>query len=213
MDRSRYRTALTACLIIMLCVAMLIGGTYALWTKDVTIGNHLTAGKLDVKLERIGLTKTYLDEASGYLTSDSNDEVVDFSGVTTRNVFDVEEDELIVPCSAYSATLKLTNNGDVAFTYEIIVKLTSESNALAEQLKVYVSEGDGDLVDKGFLSTYASENGSAIISTQSMAKNDVAKVFTVKIEFVNDNGVNNAAQSQQASFDLTVNAVQQTSAE
>lgn len=213
MDRSRYRTALTACLIIMLCVAMLIGGTYALWTKDVTIGNHLTAGKLDVKLERIGLTKTYLDEESGYLTSDSNDEVVDFSGVTTRNVFDVEEDELIVPCSAYSATLKLTNNGDVAFTYEIIVKLTSQSNALAEQLKVYVSEDDGDLVDKGFLSTYSSENGSAIISTQSMAKNDVAKVFTVKIEFVNDNAVNNAAQSQQASFDLTVNAVQQTSAE
>lgn len=210
MDRSRYRTALTACLIIMLCVAMLIGGTYALWTKDVTIGNHLTAGKLDVKLERIGLTKTYLDQESGYLTSDSNDEVVDFSGVTTRNVFDVAEDELIVPCSAYSATLKLTNNGDVAFTYEIIVKLTSESNALAEQLKVYVSEDNGELADKGFLSAYALEDGKAIISTQSMAKNDVAKVFTVKIEFVNDNAVNNAAQSQQASFDLMVNAVQQT---
>lgn len=213
MDRSRYRTALTACLIIMLCVAMLIGGTYALWTKDVSFENHLTAGKLDVKLERISLTKTYLDQETGYLTSDSNNETVDFSGITTRNVFDVEEDELIVPCSAYSATLKLTNNGDVAFTYEIIVKLTSQSNELAEQLKVYVSEDDGKLEDKGFLSTYALEDGKAIIATQSMAKNDAAKVFTVKIEFVNDNDVNNAAQSQQASFDLMVNAVQQTNAQ
>lgn len=214
MGKSKIRTLLMACVMIMLCAAMIVGGTYALWSKDVTVTNHLVAGKLDVKLERISLTKTYLDDTTGYLvTTEPDTTIVDFSTSTTANVFGLSDSELIVPTSSYAARLKLSNNDDVAFTYDIIIKLTSVSNALAQQLKVYVSEGDGDLVDKGFLSDYATENGIAIISTQTMAKNTAAKEFTVKIEFINDNSINNNAHSQQAEFDLLVKAVQKTSAQ
>lgn len=214
MGKSKIRTLLMACVMIMLCAAMIVGGTYALWSKDVTVTNHLVAGKLDVKLDRISLTKTYLDDTTGYLvTTEPDTTIVDFSTSTTANVFGLSDSELIVPTSSYAARLKLSNNDDVAFTYDIIIKLTSVSNALAQQLKVYVSEGDGDLVDKGFLSDYATENGAAIISTQTMAKNTAAKEFTIKIEFVNDNSINNNAHSQQAEFDLLVKAVQKTSAQ
>lgn len=212
MEKGKVRTLLMACVMIMLCTAMIVGGTYALWTKDTQISNHLSAGKLDVKLERISLTKTYLDDTTGYLvTTEPDVTVVDFSGSTTENVFGLGDNELIVPCSSYSARLKLSNNGDVAFTYDVIIQLTSVSNALAEQLKVYVSEGDGELVDKGFLSEYATEDGTAVISTQTMAKNTAAKEFTVKLEFVNNDSINNAAQTQEAQFDLLVKAVQKTS--
>ena len=55
-------------------------------------------------------------------------------------------------------------------------------------------------------------DGKAVISTQTMAKNDAAKEFTVKIQFINDDDVNNDAQDKEVKFDLLVNAVQKTTA-
>lgn len=208
MGKSKVRTLLVACVMIMLCAAMIVGGTYALWSDNVTVENHLSSGTLQVKLERISLTKTYLDDETGYLvTAGPDTTIVDFTDTNTAddNVFGIE-DEKVVPCSEYEAKLRLTNNGDVAFTYDVIIKLNSASNALAKQLKVYI---DGE--DKGTLDQYAVD-GKAVISTQTMAKNDVAKEFTVKIQFINDNDINNDAQDKEVKFDLLVNAVQKTSA-
>lgn len=208
MGKSKVKTLLVACVMIMLCAAMIVGGTYALWSDNVTVENHLSSGTLQVKLERISLTKTYLDDETGYLvTAGPDTTIVDFTDTNTAddNVFGIE-DEKVVPCSEYEAKLRLTNNGDVAFTYDVIIKLNSASNALAKQLKVYI---DGE--DKGTLDQYAVD-GKAVISTQTMAKNDVAKEFTVKIQFINDNDINNDAQDKEVKFDLLVNAVQKTSA-
>lgn len=207
MKKSKFRVLLMASVMIMLCAALIVGGTYALWSDNVTSNNHLTAGTLDVKLERIGLTKTYADSTTGYLVTDEDATVVDLSGSTSVNVFGIGSSDKLVPCSAYTARLKLTNNGDVVFTYDVIIKLTSVSNQLAQQLKVYVAEDDGELVAKGYLSEFVN-GGAAIIASQTMAKNTAAKEFTVKIEFVDNSAINNSAQSQTADFDLVVNAVQ-----
>lgn len=207
MGKSKVRTLLMSCVMMMLCAAMIVGGTFALWSDSAKVENHLTAGTLKVKLERISLTKTYLDNETGYLVTTAPDTtIVNFTDTNTANanVFGLDDDEKVVPCSEYEATLKLSNNGDVAFSYDIIIKLTSESNALAEQLKIYI---DGE--DKGTLDEYAVD-GKAIIATQTMAKNDVAKEFTVKVEFINDNNVNNDAQAKEVKFDLLINAVQLT---
>ncbi len=207
MGKSKVRTLLMSCVMIMLCAVLLIGGTFALWTDSAKVENHLVAGKLKVKLERISLTKTYLNNETGYLvTTDPDTTIVDFTNTNTANanVFGIDNGEKVVPCSQYEATLKLSNNGDVAFSYDVIIKLTSASNALAEQLKVYI---DGE--DKGTLDEYAVD-GKAIISTQTMAKNDVAKEFTIKVEFVDDNDVNKDAQEKEVKFDLMVKAVQLT---
>ena len=209
MGKSKVRTLLTSCIMTMLCVALIVGGTFALWSDSAKVENHLTAGTLKVKLERISLTKTYLDNQTGYLvTTNPDTSIVDFTDTTTTtaNVFGIGSDEKVVPCSEYEAKLKLSNNGDVAFTYDVIIKLTSASNALAEQLKIYI---DGQ--DKGTLDEYAVD-GKAIITTQTMAKDDAAKEFTVKVQFVNDNNANNSAQNKEVTFDLLVNAVQKTTA-
>ena len=207
MGKSKVRTLLMSCIMMMLCAAMIVGGTFALWSDSAKVENHLTAGTLKVKLERISLTKTYLDNETGYLVTTTPDTtIVNFTDTNTAsaNVFGIDDDEKVVPCSEYEATLKLSNNGDVAFSYDVIIKLTSESNALAEQLKVYI---DGE--DKGTLDEYAVD-GKAIIATQTMAKNDAAKEFTVKVEFINDDDVNNDAQAKEVKFDLLISAVQLT---
>lgn len=207
MCKSKVRTLLMSCVMMMLCAAMIVGGTFALWSDSAKVENHLTAGTLKVKLERISLTKTYLDNETGYLVTTAPDTtIVNFTDTNTANanIFGIDDDEKVVPCSKYEATLKLSNNGDVAFSYDVIIKLTSESNALAEQLKVYI---DGE--DKGTLDENAVD-GKAIIATQTMAKNDATKEFTVKVEFINGNNVNNDAQAKEVKFDLLINAVQLT---
>lgn len=205
MEGHKGSSFLVACAIMLLCIVLMIGGGYALWSDSASVENHLTAGTLKVKLERISLTKTCLDDTTGYLAVSEDTTTVDLTSSTTQtvNVFGIGENEKIVPCASYDAKLRLTNNGDVAFSYEVIIKLTSVSNELAGQLKVYV-----DNVDMGYLSAYA-DAGQAIVATSTMAKNDTAKEFSVKIVFA-DLDENNAAQNQQATFDLLVNAVQLT---
>lgn len=207
MFKNKVRTLLMSCVMMSLCVAMVVGATFSLWSDSVNVENHLIAGSLKVKLERISLSKTYLDNETGCLvTPNVNETVVDFSSTNTSNanVFGINDGEKLVPGSKYEAKLKISNNGDVAFTYDVIIKLNGNSNALSEQLKIYI---DGK--DVGTLKDYAVD-GKAVISTQTINKNDLAKEFTVKIEFVNDNAINNDAQNKEVKFDLLVNATQLT---
>ncbi len=206
MGKNKVRSIIVTCMMILFCTALVVGSTVALWSDSVRVENHLTAGTLNVKLERIGLTKTSLDDETGYLTVVEDAQTVDLTDTDTSNanVFGIGENEKVVPGAYYDAKLRLTNDGDVSFSYDVIIRLTSASNALAEQLKVFV-----DGVDKGYLSEFAGDDGVAVISTQTMTKNDGAKVFSVKIVF-DDLDENNAAQNERASLDLLINAVQLT---
>lgn len=206
MGKSKIRTLLMASLTIMLCAAMIVGGTYALWSDTTTVSNHLAAGTLDVGLWRTKLTTRTLDE-NGYLTTTetpANAPAVDLAGSTTANVFGIEEGDLIVPQSSYEARLKLTNEGDVAFSYDVIIELKSASNELASQLKLTV-----DGVDKGYLANYELTGGRAVIESRVMTAGAAEEFFTVKIEFEDLSG-NNAAKRQEASFDLLIVATQKT---
>lgn len=211
MRKSKVRMLLMASVLIMLCAAMIVGGTYALWSGSVKVETHLSAGELKIGLERTRLIKKELNE-QGYLTTTDEEATVDLTDPTTANVFGLEGTEKLVPGASYAARLELTNTGDVAFTYEIIVKLTEGDSELSEQLHVYVDTGSG-YEDKGLLSEYAAPAGQAVIATQSMSKTDSAKVFWVKIEFDDlDAETNNTAQNQSVAFDLLVKAVQATEA-
>lgn len=192
------RVLLTACTTIMLFVALIVAGTYALFSDSVTMKNHLQAGTLEVKLERLDLKWTELDSTTGYLKEGSNTDVVNFTEATEENIFGISTDSKIVPGCFYEATLKLTNIGSVAFDYSVAIVLDGISNELAEQLKVTV-----DTVDKGTLSA-----GTTTVAKDMLAINEFTKTFIVRIEFVNNNAINNAAQAMQVCFDLIVRATQ-----
>ncbi len=226
MGKSKVGKLLMASITIMLCMVMLLAGTYALWSDKVTVSNHLEAGTLSLKLERTALRKTMLDNGTGYMKMVSDTDTVDFTANGyTGNVFGIADGELVVPTSCYEATMKLTNNGSVAFKYDIIIELKTEHNTtdeitdLARQLKVWVDAGDADGYDnKGFLSefiTTAAEDDTSIVGGKIVISSNIVKnaetSFKVKIEFVNDDDVNNAAMDKEASFDLIVKAVQLTS--
>ncbi len=206
---------------ILLCTAMIIGMTFALFTDRQDVTNHLQAGDLEITLDRVGLTKTTLN-SQGYLVetvvqTDEHDPVP-FSGGSKENVFGILNGEKIVPGSKFQATMRVQNNSDVAFKYWIEVvcgeNVSQEAkDALAKQLKVTVNNGS-DVIANGLS---VGENDNWVI-TKDIPNNEA--FFTVTVEFLDSfiagNGLtyyeNDNAKNQNLTFDLVVHAVQVTNA-
>lgn len=209
--KKRSRFLVLSSLIIATCLLMITIGTFALFTDNISIHHHLEAGTLNATLERTHL-KYNLLENTGYLVEKENTELIDFSKTTTinRNIFDIDSGTLIVPGSFYQASLRLSNNGNVAFKYwielnsidEDLQKLASQIEitittynelGLENEYKAYLNEG---------LSIGNIDNPLGEIATNSQPVN-----FKVKITFI-DNEFNNEAKNNKVNFDLTVCAVQ-----
>ena len=199
------RSVLMSLVTFMLCLALVAGGTYALFSDQVTLTTHLKAGTLDITLERTNLVARTLNSETGFLGYVSNSEIVDFSKPTDRNVFDIDYTDKIVPGCAYHATLKLTNNTDVAFMYWVeIVNRADKDLALADQLKVSVKVGEGEKTSE--ILSDGLNVGSQAKPIGILAKSE-AESFVVSLEFL-DLAVNNAAKNQSLDFDVIVHAVQ-----
>lgn len=233
---NRKRSVLISTAIILLCMSVLVGMTWALFTDTRTVNTHLKAGDMSLTLERVALTKTTLGE-NGYLSTvevqKETDAPVDFSEDDTTttaddNVFGIAEGEKIVPGTKYVAKMKIWNNkeiSDVAFGYWLEIRFKDESKQqdLAEQLKITFTLGDDTATEFEVTSV---ENGLVIkpekgdIDYIAAVARGEAAYFTVTVEFKDlgfgfdeDNTLfsdNNSAMSDMVAFDLVVNAVQLT---
>ena len=209
--KRRAKTLLLSCMTIVMSVMVLILGSVALFSEDNKMQTHLIAGKLDARLERVALVTTKLDE-KGYLKEvteqTESDKPVPFTDKTTENVFGLGSDEKIVPCTVLTATLKLSNDGDVAFGYwvEIVAQKGYETSELAKQMKVTVTPENGVATEKYLSEGLTIGSTDDVIGIVELSK---ATTFTVQIKF-EDRTDNNAAQTAEAIFDLVVHATQVT---
>lgn len=215
MAGKKLRTLLMCTLSIMLCMATVVVGTYALFTDKVTLNNHLQAGTLEISLVRTKLTKTELT-ADGYLKTNTDTETTDFSSTNTtnENVFGITDGTLVVPGSSYQADLKLTNGGSVAFTYLVELNIIEGgSTALADQLIITAGKSEATATPKKL-----SDVANGLIFDGELAaptpETNTAVNFFVKVEFVNDTetDANNKAKNGEVKFDIVVSAFQKTTA-
>lgn len=219
MGRSRLRTLLVTSVVIMLCAAMIVGGTYALFSDSVEVTNHLVAGTLKVKLERIDLEQWRLDEDGIVKKAELSEaeKTGDFTRGTTANVFGMNETEAIAPSSKYSAKMRIANDGgSVAFDYKVYVTVDSSQSEtdeeLAKQIKVTVTDKNGVKRSEKTLwecADFEVANGRVLIGEAESEQDE----FTVTVEFVNilspeDGNNNDLAQGKKAKFDLLVVATQ-----
>lgn len=212
------RVLLVSCAVILLCMCIIVGMTYALFTDSVSVKNHLKAGDLEISLTRTNLEYSVLNE-DGELAVTTVEDDLDFTDTTGENVFGIDATDIrIVPGSYFDADMEISNNGNVAFTYSVGIQLIGESNALAEQLQVTVTHPDGTTTTR-MLSELAD---GLSIATGKMKVTDTKQAFSVRVDFVDDvvanaglaegeTGMDNdLAQEQTAVFDLVVTAVQAT---
>lgn len=215
MGKSKVRTLLVGCVMIMLSAVMIVGGSYALWSDSVNVNTHLSAGTLEVTLTRTYLEKYTLGEDMYMATATDSTEVED-----VENLFGMEEGELIVPTSSYAARLKLTNAGDVAIDYTIKVKTNSETSGeeLAKQVKIYIGTGSVGSVVYEEGKFFATEEDGVVSYTEFEIGRGVMDAtvteteFWVKIVF-EDLPENNEAKEQDLYFDLLIEATQKTTAD
>lgn len=228
---NRKRVLLMSVAMILLCMCVIVGATYALFTDTETVGNHLRAGNLDVKFERTNLEYTVLN-GDGMMIVKTVEDDADFTetNLATANIFGITDDSRIVPGSYVKAELKVSHDRDaddnkadsnVAFDYKVFIKLDKDSyNDLADQLYVTVinNETNETVVDYVKLNDKmfnAEDAGYFCIFSGDDVKLTESDTFTVQIDFENvlDNGkTNNKAEDLTVYFDLIIEAEQSTSA-
>ncbi len=210
---------LLSILTLCICTVLVVGGTFALFTDKEIINNHLSAGNLDIALERVSYKECVLN-SNGLMVESEDDSVIDL--VTNgESLFDVKN---AVPTSWYQATIKVDNLGSTAFDYG--VKILWEPNddpedndiTFAEQIKITVTSNkispeDTDGIDEhgnryvSFMLADAAENN---LSLGYLLTTSQAESFTVKAEFINNTAVNNDAMLAELKFDVQVYATQKT---
>lgn len=231
----RKRALLLAGTTIILCLALIVGGTYALFTDEESVNVHLQAGDLDVELWRTHLTGCYVDTTDGTIKTMDEANAVNFSqtnpNTANTNIFGFDKGTalLIAPTCHFTARMEIRNEGDVAFTYVVkFTELDVTNAALAEQLMVTITEvtanADGSetktdtAIKEVSLASILAEQKQATHDTVLKCDANNVQIIEVTVTFVDsapDNDVNNAAQStpdalSMVNFDMAVVATQMT---
>ena len=211
------RSVLLSVLTLLLCLALVASGTYALFSDQVTLRNHLEAGTMDITLTRTNLKATMLNPASGFIVEMENPKDIDFSNpadpddpnAENINVFDITKDTLIIPTCKYSAEMQISNNTDVSFGYWLEIVFDDKIDlTLAEQLLITVTTEDEN---KSISKSLSASKG--LIGTESdpigVLEKTGSALFTITVEFLDlDDSINNTAKGKHVDFDLVVHAVQ-----
>ena len=203
---TKKRTLLLSALTALLGVSVAVGASYALFTDQVTVNNHLSAGSLDVGLYRVEYKENVL-VADGTMAESTPDTTrVDLTQNADK-LFVI--DDLFVPTSWYETTVEVSNSGDVAFDYGVRIlwkddPANDKDRIIAEQIQITISVGDTQKEQ-----FYLCDCADYDVVLGSMLKGDAAEQFTVKAEFVNCDD-NNAAMQAEIEFDLQVYATQKT---
>ncbi len=206
----RTRVLLLSLVTVLLGVALVVGGTFALFSDEVTVNNHLSAGSLEVGLQRTSFT-THTIADNGLMEDVTDSTVVDLVA-SNDPVFNIVN---AVPTSYYAAKLEVSNRGDVAFDYGVRILWNTENNAtdeqklFAEQITITISDAYGTTL-KEFALADCAENqvslGSVLAKTND-AQDYPTGSFIVKATF-EDREDNNGVQLITIDFDLQVYAVQ-----
>lgn len=131
-SKNTKRALLASVLSVMLCVAMLVGSTFAWFTDSVTSGkNQIVAGNLKVDLIHVGVG----EEGGDVSIKDTPD----------HKIFNYDQWE---PGYTAMETLKVVNKGSLAFKFRLDAIASGATAAptgekLADVIDVYVYEGDG----------------------------------------------------------------------
>ena len=203
---TKKRTLLLSALTALLGVSVAVGASYALFTDQVTVNNHLSAGSLDVGLYRVEYKENVL-VADGTMAESTPDTTrVDLTQNADK-LFVI--DDLFVPTSWYETTVEVSNSGDVAFDYGVRIlwkddPANDKDQIIAEQIQITISVGDTQKEQ-----FYLCDCADYDVVLGSMLKGDAAEQFTVKAEFVNRDD-NNATMQAEIEFDLQVYATQKT---
>ena len=160
-SKSTKRALMTGALAILMCVAMLIGTTFAWFTDTAsTAVNKIQAGNLKMEV-------SYKNTSDGEFT------------VLNENTNVFMENALWEPGHVEYAVLNVKNIGTLALKYRLSINIASETGStnvlgnefkLSDYIKFAVIDGEADVTDRAALVANAEAAGSKLISAGSYSK-------------------------------------------
>ncbi len=204
----RIRTLALSMIVLCISCTIVVGGTFALFSDTDTVSNHLSAGSLDIALDRTEYREYVLAKDGTMTLSAPNTDRIDYA-TDEKVLFNMVS---AVPSSWYQATLEIANEGNTAYDYSVRVlwntdgKATSEQITFAQQIRITITSDKIDNAEHT-VSFMLSECANNTVSLGYMLKGADPESFTIKAEFVDDEN-NNAAMRVTLDFDVQVLATQ-----
>lgn len=196
------RTLLTSAFSMIICVAMLIGTTFAWFTDSASTGvNKIQAGNLNVQL--------LMYDGSNYVDISDDTKAIFGTGSLAQNN---NAQTLWEPGKTQVAYLAIKNNGKLALKYKVALDVTNVRNNLYEVMEYAITP---DATNTNRVTDWTSGN-SVNVGTQFVA-NDVSLAvgathyFALSVHMKKEAG--NTYQNGEVDFDLTVYAAQLSSEE
>ena len=203
-QKSTKKTLLTSVLSLVLCMAMLIGTTFAWFTDNVTSKNNIIkSGNLDVTMEWADGMKAVPADNSA-----------DWTDASAGAIFDYD---LWEPGYTEVRHIKIANAGTLAFKYQLNIVANGEVSDLADVIDVYYVDPATQITNRAQL-TDANKIGTltqvlAQISTTASGDLLAGEDDTVTIALKMQESAGNEYQGKSigADFSIQVLATQLTS--
>ena len=190
----KIKVLLTSAMTIALCLCVIAGSTFALFTESKTVKMTITAGALDVDAV-VDDTSVQVKSAGdlGFVsgTNFDNGGKVQVSNISPENPFNVAVAGM-TPGDAFKFDIKTTNSSNFAVDYAISWASILDPNSLSENQK--------DLLE-ALVITIEPEDGFT-------AEAGTSDKFTVTVEFKDNAEENNAYQGATSQIAFTVVATQ-----
>ena len=198
------RALLSSVLAMLICVAMLIGTTFAWFTDSAsTAVNKIQAGNLKIQL------LMYDRDRSDYVDISNNDKAIFGTGSLAQNN---NAETLWEPDKTQVAYLAIKNNGNLALKYKVALDVTNVSKNLYEVME-YAITPDATNANpvRAWTSGDSVVKGTQFVATDVSLAVGATHYFALSVHMKEDAG--NTYQNGKVDFDLTVYAAQLSSEE
>lgn len=201
------KVLLTSILTIALCLTLIVGSTYALFTSGNSVNVAITAGKLEVIATIEDLTTRSLEDTANTFPRSGDFSNGGYAQLVTGKDNKELEIAYMTPGDAVKFNINVENNSNVALKYRVIATSTSTSSVnLADALKItakvngttYTLDKDNDTFNSGWIRVEAPNHVGAAITD-----------IEVIVMFPNGQPAHdNPFKGANATFTFTVEAVQ-----
>lgn len=161
------KSLLTSCLVIALCLSLICGATFAMFTDSASTNIVVSGGKveIDATIIKDSLTLYSLDEDTQEIVEQEDGFVTGGTATLTGNSLSLEK---IVPGDGVELTLSVKNNSTVSIKYAIIVAVNNTVvNGTYKLSDALVATVDGEPVADG-VSEWKSLAGSEQFPSDTM---------------------------------------------
>ena len=199
-NKSTKKSLVMSAISLVLCVAMLMGTTFAWFTDTAsTAVNKIQAGNLDVQL--------LMYDGSNYVDISDDTRAIFGTGSLAQ---DNNAQTLWEPGKTQVAYLAIKNNGKLALKYKVALDVTNVSNNLYEVMEYAITpNADNAKPVKDW------KSGNSVVEGTQFVANDVSLAvgathyFALSVHMKEEAG--NTYQNGEVNFDLTVYAAQLSS--